>query len=89
MLNLIKSKYLQWKNSEEKHICQGCVWYKAEEENNMPMKNHVRFCDLQKDYRASHDFCYGYIEEKFEAKPDSIQSPELDLNLDLEWSRND
>lgn len=69
----------------EENTCESCVWWKAEEENNVPYVKtpHKRYCDIYKDYTNYQHSCALYKKERFEATADSIQTEELSLDLDL------
>lgn len=82
-----------------KDTCETCVWWKAEEENNMPnaeiasklfaaYPGEYKFCDIQKDYTHRIHSCRHYVEERFEATADSVQTEEFELNHDLSIERS-
>jgi hypothetical protein len=52
----------------------------------MPIKKDVRYCEINKQYKVDNQSCKCFIKEWFTAKPGSTETPELDLNLDMEWT---
>ena len=71
--------------------CSKCVWWKSEEENNMPIlkREHLGYCDVHKTYTPSTYKCSAFKEERFEATHDSIQTEEIEINHDLSIERDD
>lgn len=73
------------------NTCETCVWWKAEEENNAPPAHEIdsrfdenyRFCDIHKNYSHKIHGCFSYVEERFEATDESIQTEEYELNTEL------
>ena len=70
---------------KKNNLCSTCVYWKSEEESNVPHKlnKKLRYCSIYETYTKPNHSCALYIEEKFEAKPDSIQTKEYDLNYEL------
>jgi hypothetical protein len=86
MLLKLKKIFYKWKNKDKTNICDNCVFYKSEELYNMPIKKDVRYCEINKQYKVDNQSCKCFIKEWFTAKPGSTETPELDLNLDMEWT---
>lgn len=83
MWNWLIGKIVKQINKNNPKICKNCVWHKSEEMYNMPNVKNVRYCALNKEYTAEYDNCNMFVEEKFEAKPDSIQTEEYSLDISI------
>lgn len=91
--NFIKHAF----SEKKKDTCSTCVNWKAEEMNNMPRIDDTlfntgkRYCDVNKKYTGPNHKCECYVEELFEATENSIQTEELeiDLNQEMELENND
>jgi hypothetical protein len=79
--------------------CETCVYWKSEEANNAPpaeefsklfaiFPGQYRMCDVHKEYTHKIHSCALYKEEYFEAKPDSIQSKEIEINQEFVIDRS-
>lgn len=83
MLKWIKKKILEKKNKNSFDICKNCIWWNSEEMHNKPIKKSYHYCSINNKYTSSHDTCYSFKEELFEATKDSISTPELTINHEL------
>jgi hypothetical protein len=92
MLAWLQSKALKLINRNTPEICKNCIWHKSEEANVVPIKKHVRYCDMHLLYTADHDTCSDFHKEKFEASEteNATETKEynLDLNKSLEYENN-
>jgi hypothetical protein len=73
-------------------MCRTCVYWKSEEENNItmqPPKKGNRYCDVYKTFTHPLHACALWKEEKFEATENSIQTEEINLDLDLSMEKSD
>ena len=75
-------------NELKGNTCETCVWWAAEEENNLALlhtpKNGNRYCDVYKTFTGPKHTCHSYKEERYEATVESIQTEEIEINHDLE-----
>lgn len=78
----------------KENICENCVWWRAEAENNMPNAEDAsklfaaypgdyKYCDIQKQYTHRIHSCNHYLEERFEATDESIQTEEYEIKHEL------
>lgn len=92
MIGWLKKLFLKNKPLPLYYTCDKCVYWKSEEENNIIPhwnNNKKRYCDVYKYHTKYNHTCALYTEEKFEAKEDSIQTPELSLDIDTTVERVD
>lgn len=91
LLKLIRSKYFQILNRNKNDICANCIWHKSEEENSVPIINHVRFCDKYSKYTPSYYSCDGFKKEYFHAKEtlNPTSTDEIMINTKFEVSKSD
>lgn len=88
MLNLLIAKILQRKNKNVKEICGNCVWWKSEQDFNLPEKKYKGFCSACGKYTFEYNKCKNFKEELFEATENSTSTPEYSLDLNLEIEKN-
>jgi hypothetical protein len=90
MLNWLMNNWHKKKNKNRADkLCKDCVWYGSEEENNVPFKKGVRYCDQFKDYRYENESCPLFKQEYFEATESSISTEEISINHDLNVRKED
>jgi hypothetical protein len=79
------------KKQEVINPCSSCVWWRAEEENlvNYHPDSEIRFCDNHKLFMHQDLTCGEYLEEKFEATENSVQTEELEINHEMSVEEND
>jgi hypothetical protein len=79
------------KKPEVINPCSTCVWWAAEEENlvNHHKDPEMRFCDKHKLFTHQDITCPEYLEEKFEATENSVQTEEIDINHDLSIEKSE
>jgi hypothetical protein len=93
-------KVLKWlrqflkKFKKKKEIinpCSTCVWWRAEDENlvNFHRDSEMRFCDKHKLFTHQDITCPEYLEEKFEATENSVQTKEYEINHEMSVEQND
>lgn len=96
MLNWLKQIFKKKKNNcckieIKRNTCESCVFWKSEEENNVPpaelfsklfakYPGEYRFCDIHKQYTHKIHSCDSFLEEKFEAQPNSTKTEEYEIN---------
>jgi hypothetical protein len=73
------------------YTCKSCVWWRAEDENlvNKHPDAEMGFCDKHKLFTHQDITCPEYLEEKFEATENSVQTDELEINHEMSVEEND
>src|SRR6185312_7364820 len=92
MLKWLKKLFQKKKNKGELNLysCKNCVFWKVEEENNKDyISPYNRFCDINKKYTNMYSTCPHFLEERFEATPESTQTEEIEINHNLSIERED